>query len=326
MTKQNNRQNAVIEHPKLIPSETDIVYVLGHGSHWNNNEIRFSLRSVMKYLTGWRNIYIIGENPGFLEGESIHIILHPDEIGPKNADGNIIRKVIRACQIPELSENFIFMNDDNYFLRPISVDQLYVFHKGNLDNIDPIAFDSFWGRRLGRTRYHLTDKGFTPLHFDHHSPFIFNKYLFPQTVAWFDYASDIGLTVKSIYGAVHYPDAVQLTTEEATFWSPLDLKTISKITENAHFMAHNDRGLNDSMKYFLWLKFSESSPYEITPPVDKILDIASWERDGREYNEGVRLFSKYSNQKNLIALYQKNKSSLLHKKLNYYFTKTLKSL
>jgi len=45
----------------------DIVYVLGSGSEWDDNEIRFSLRSVEKYLTGVGNVYIIGKKPNFLK-------------------------------------------------------------------------------------------------------------------------------------------------------------------------------------------------------------------------------------------------------------------
>jgi hypothetical protein len=85
----------------------DVVYVLGTGSKWKNNELRFSLRAIEKNLTGYRDIYVIGENPGFLQNV-IHIP-YPDEL-PGNADGNIARKVLRACREKKLSDNFLFIN------------------------------------------------------------------------------------------------------------------------------------------------------------------------------------------------------------------------
>jgi hypothetical protein len=63
----------------------DIVYVLGTGSNWSDNEIRFSLRSVFKNLTNIGQIFIVGEKPAGLKG-FIHID-HPDEFPSTNADG-----------------------------------------------------------------------------------------------------------------------------------------------------------------------------------------------------------------------------------------------
>jgi hypothetical protein len=350
-------------------SELDLVYTLGTGSQWQNNEIRFSIRSIIKNLTGYRNIYIIGETPNFLAPlaqlaqvaplaqvstvaplaqvakfakvakvapnselrtlvhSELFIIPHPDEIGPHNADGNIIRKLIRACAIPELSDDFIFLNDDNYFIKPIHINDIYPFYKGNLDTMDPNIFASIWGRRLGRTRYHISKQGFTPLHFDHHSPIKINKHLFPEIVSQFDYASEIGLTVKSIYASVAHPNAKLITTEEAAIFKPSTLEQINIMTKNALYMAHNDKALNDSIKYWLWQQFNQPSPYETTPPDDKIINIAEWEQRGRDYNEGVKLFTRYhKSQRNLTQLYQKNESSTLRKKLNYHFNSILKTL
>ena len=66
-------------------------------AHGSNNELRISLRSVEKNLTGVGKIFVIGENPGFLSEKVIHIY-HPDEIGPENADGNIALKIMPLAQ------------------------------------------------------------------------------------------------------------------------------------------------------------------------------------------------------------------------------------
>ena len=94
----------------------DIVYALGTGSGWSDNEIRFSLRSIFKNLTNIGQIFIVGEKPAGLKG-FIHVE-HPDEFSSTNADGNIIRKVLRACQDPRVSEKFLFINDDHIIINP----------------------------------------------------------------------------------------------------------------------------------------------------------------------------------------------------------------
>jgi hypothetical protein len=69
----------------------DVVYILGTGSYWRNNEIRFSLRALERNLRGIRKIWIVGDYPDFIK--NINHIPFKDEL-LNNADGNIIRKVL----------------------------------------------------------------------------------------------------------------------------------------------------------------------------------------------------------------------------------------
>ena len=43
----------------------DIVYILGNGSKFNNEEIRYSLRSLEKFVN-FDRVFIVGECPKFL--------------------------------------------------------------------------------------------------------------------------------------------------------------------------------------------------------------------------------------------------------------------
>ncbi|MFA5815861.1 MAG: hypothetical protein WC865_09615 [Bacteroidales bacterium] len=107
----------------------DIVYVLGTGSSWSDNEIRFSLRSVFKNLTNIGQIFIVGERPDGLKG-FLHID-HPDEFPSTNADGNIIRKVLQACKDPRVSEKFLIINDDHIIMKPMRAEKIPPFHFRN---------------------------------------------------------------------------------------------------------------------------------------------------------------------------------------------------
>jgi hypothetical protein len=44
----------------------DLVYVLGSGSRWGDNELRYSLRSVEKHLKGYNNVYLVGDKPDWV--------------------------------------------------------------------------------------------------------------------------------------------------------------------------------------------------------------------------------------------------------------------
>jgi hypothetical protein len=186
--------------------------------HWNNNEIRFSIRSVYQYLEGFGKIYIVGEKPDFLEGR-IHI-QHPDEFSPENADGNIIRKVLRACQDPSVSEKFLFMNDDHLFLKETRVAEIPPFHKGDMNSFPQHYYGmNPWRKRLYLNKLALEKYGLPTLHYDCHTPAIFEKKKFIDAMSRFDYASGIGLTMKSLYGNIYYPKAPLLAGEKRILFS-----------------------------------------------------------------------------------------------------------
>ena len=54
-----------------MENRTDVVYPIGQGSSWKNNELRFSLRSIEKYGINVGKLFIVGELPDFLLGEDI---------------------------------------------------------------------------------------------------------------------------------------------------------------------------------------------------------------------------------------------------------------
>lgn len=305
--------------------DMDVVYVLGSGSNWNNNELRFSLRSIEKNLSGYRNIYVVGEDPGFTK--DVILIPYPDEIGPHNADGNIIRKVIRACNEDNLSDDFVYMNDDEYFLRPLHTSEIYPIHKGDMNTFADSYFErNYWRSRLLRTREHLNMARLSALHFDHHAPMIFNKHRFPDIVDRFDYASDVGLTIKSLYGNVMHPDAKPNEWEKVRIFKHLTLARIQHDLSQALYLTINDFGLNNSMKYFLALTFPEPSKYENNAIEDRIIEIAQWLNGQRNYQEGVRLFIKYGRQVALAKHMRDHHTPQLERKLTFKLENFIREL
>lgn len=91
----------------------------------DHEELRYSLRSIYQYAPWIRNIYIVTDQqvPEWLNEfhEKIKIIDHkdiwPDEIGLPSFNSH----AIEAClhRIPGLSENYLYINDDVLFTRPV---------------------------------------------------------------------------------------------------------------------------------------------------------------------------------------------------------------
>ena len=303
----------------------DLLYVLGTGSNWNNNEIRFSLRSVHQNLKDVGKIWIVGHDPGGLK--NINFIPHPDEIGPHNADGNITRKIIRACREEGLSDTFIKMNDDYLIIKPISTHDIVPMHKGDLTEKRNSYFSvNPWRKRLKRTMEALVEKGLPALHFDYHAPIPISKHDFEKTVSLFEYEHDIGICTRSMYGNIVYPDAYQLTYEKEKVFAHLTLEQINQLTECALFLAYNDDGLNQSLKYWLGYNFPDPSPYEEILVDDKYVEIGIWDKTGRDYEHGVEIFKKHYASKNMARLFTSYKTESLSKKLHYKLNSRINQL
>jgi hypothetical protein len=304
----------------------DVVYVLGTGSKWDDNEIRFSLRSLQKNLKEFRNVYIVGECPKFLQNV-IHIPA-PDIFDPAvNADGNIITKVLAACKDERLSDDFLFINDDHLVLQPVAAAGVPALHHGDMTFFGPDYWKlNFWRTRLKRTMEVLREKDYTTLHFDCHTPIVFNKHLFPEIMDRFDYQEGIGYTMKSLYGNALYPDGEFLTDQKKKIFKGYMLAEIKKLMATPMFMSFNDNGLNRSLKWWLIENFPGSSRYENNDAEDRIFDLYHWYLNGKPWHDGKRIFEKYYNHKNLQRLFEQGESPVLRKKMEYKLMQTINEL
>ena len=114
-----------------MQKEFDVVYVLGNGSSNDNEELRYSLRSIEKFAIGIRNVFVVGANPGYLSDKVIYIPTTDkfphDHL---NKDRNHWRNIEIACKDPRLSEDFLFAADDNIILKESKWEDFIPRHTG----------------------------------------------------------------------------------------------------------------------------------------------------------------------------------------------------
>ena len=96
----------------------DVVYILGSGSLANDEEILYSVRSLCKNMLDLGNVYVVGEMPQHLPAVEHYFTDDPYPEKWRNA----YHKISFACSIPELSDEFLLMNDDFFMLAPFSGD------------------------------------------------------------------------------------------------------------------------------------------------------------------------------------------------------------
>ena len=147
----------------------DVVYILGKGSLFLDFELRMSLRSIERNLQFSGSVYVVGEKPRFKTQNIVHI--EARDISPI-PDNNIQHKISIACKTPEISKDFIFINDDHYILSPYKTIPYYYHQTLETNRTDP------YGQRKQNTVNYLRSIGKDVKNFDIHTPIIYNKDLF----------------------------------------------------------------------------------------------------------------------------------------------------
>ena len=100
------------------------------GRYVNNDELKYSLRSVEKYAPWIRKIFVITDNqtPDWIDLDNPQVkIIDLEDIMPKEIlpcfNSGVIEKFL--YKIPGLSEHFLYANDDMFINKPVSPDTFF---------------------------------------------------------------------------------------------------------------------------------------------------------------------------------------------------------
>ena len=115
----------------------DILYVVGNGSQWQDNELRFSLRSIARYGINVGRVYLVGNKPSFV-GDAVTYI--PCDDPYDCAHKNILHKVLYAIEHSDISSHFLISSDDHFYIKYTDFDKLPVYFR-NLTIQDGVPFD-----------------------------------------------------------------------------------------------------------------------------------------------------------------------------------------
>jgi hypothetical protein len=165
-----------------------IVIPLGPGSKWQNNELRYALRSFEKHLSGVTGLLIIGDKPDWLNCESIPF---KDQSLGRHKERNIFDKVSAACKL--IRDPFLFANDDHFLLTDFDAGLFPNYYYGLLSDKKP-AKGNTYGRTIKNTRLFLGDVRY----FDIHCPIVIDPKQF-QKINSAIYSKPYGYLMKTLY-------------------------------------------------------------------------------------------------------------------------------
>lgn len=223
----------------------DIVYILGTGSTWQDNEIRYSLRS-LKHIDHDR-VFVVGERPDWLTNIE-HI--PADDIYGSQKQRNALHK-LSVATMSSVSDDFILMNDDFFILAPTIIEYA---HKGTLD-------ETLNGRATGRYLEAIKNTLVRfPDGFDYslHIPFIYNKAKLAETIAS---CGEEPVLLRSVYGNMHHVGGEQ--RNDVKLHTPRDFR-LGKILGFGDFISTSDTVAGDQgFRTWLHEQFPDPSNFEI---------------------------------------------------------------
>jgi hypothetical protein len=189
----------------------DVVYPVREGEH--NDELMYSLRSLKNIPHG--KVFLVGYAPSWVRN-IVHI--KRDQKGFTKYQ-NSTANLLAACNDPRVSDDFILMNDDFFFLKPMT--EVPVRHRGPVKDVieeykQRYKADKKYLQGMIET-YELCKAWFSnePLSYELHIPMVINKEKFLDT--WGAGKHIHPLHKRTLYGNMWQIGGEQMEDTKETF-------------------------------------------------------------------------------------------------------------
>ena len=107
----------------------DVVYIIGTGSKWQDNELRYSLRSIAKFGANLGEVYIVGDRlPPFINPSAVRYLPVKDITSNRPAL-NVYYKLCRLFSRSQV-KRFLLSSDDHFLIHPVDLEKWPLFYQG----------------------------------------------------------------------------------------------------------------------------------------------------------------------------------------------------
>ena len=227
----------------------------------NHIELIYAIRSLQKHLKGMGDIFIVGDKINQLQG--LKYISCKDDKQSKFKERNIYRKIIAACEHPDVGEDFIFTNDDIFLTEDFDVNNLPFYHKGELETTMAKNTGDY-RKSLNHSRKFLLQNGYPTLDFDTHFPIVYNKKKYFDTFVYnnLNWEQPFGYVIKSLYCNFNFNGIVGEYGGDCKIQHKMSYEEIKAKIEAKKFFSTSDGCINEPMLKILNELYPEPSKYE----------------------------------------------------------------
>ena len=216
-----------------------------------NEELRYSIRSVEKNAPV-RNVWVVGGKPDWYTGNFIST----KPVG--NAYENVRNNLRHVLATPEISEDFVLMNDDFFIIK--NVNSVSLYYGGLLNNRyaehQELVGPNFYANFLRKTDKVLKQMGIKePLNYELHTPMPFNKTKLAETI-------DQRFSIRSFYANYHRLGGEDLV-KDVKIYSHVRFLSASSTLDNGTPFVSTEDGSFIQIKDYLENLFPDPSQYEL---------------------------------------------------------------
>ena len=260
----------------------DALYLFCH-SRANDLEIRYSLRSLARNLPFIRKVWIFGDRPAFLSGDTSLIEHVPHEYAARLDRSpvpvrNTFKMLFLSSLIGDLTAGYLWMCDDYVLLEPLAVDEVQRNRYVEDMNDVRVRGTGLYKEAMWRTHDVLKRLGYPVHSFEAHCPtYLRKRWVFEAYCDFQDFVTD-----DRFYGMIgpsailnhalkhHHLPLTNLATENwrAGFYErnfPYD--EIVEQCRGRKFLNFDDEGFGDDLRRFLDERFPDPCVYEQSIPV-----------------------------------------------------------
>lgn len=226
-------------------------------------ELLFTLRSWYEKTCFPANLVIIGDREDWF-GEEIFFIEH--QRTSDNPQIDTMEKLKLAIESPEVTERFIWTNDDIYLVNRVSLAHIEI--PKVLGDLNPKKFKGVYAENMSRTIMLLDKFGLPKLNYGTHTPVIFEKFKLMEMLERFPEAES-GVLFSSLYfnsqAFPTYPVVLDWETDQFLLpvisQKPNEERAI-ELLQRKVFLNNTVSGHSTWLEKFLEQMFPESSIFE----------------------------------------------------------------
>lgn len=242
--------------------KTDIVYIVGRGSKWNDNELRFSLRSIAKYGRNVGKVVIVGHCPEWVDRTKVKVVECDDETNVKHT--NIALKIRKAISVCGLKKPFLISSDDHFYVKETDFSTYPHYYKKEL-RVEQGGTE--YTRSLFETRLWLERRGLPTLMSN------------PHCNTWIDPKVFVGMIDEVLEGE-DAPDGLEINCVMGNLWKAMGgemaLYKDGKLHRRIHYrmwkvwamdkdcISIGDQSIDENWCKYIWETFPEQCKYEKT--------------------------------------------------------------
>jgi hypothetical protein len=227
----------------------DFVYICRDGE---NEELRYSIRSVLNSFPEAK-VWLVGGKPEWYSGHCIPVEQN------SNKYANALKNLKSLCEHPEISDDFVLMNDDFFIIKKInSVDQFYNgLLSDKINRFTQITGSSMYIKKLITTNKKLIDLGIkNPIDYELHTPMPMNKTGLLDVIEKYPEC-----LWRSMFGNLYNVGGTQMD-DVKIYVNKRHLARSNEITENSIYMSTEDTSLKLMLDKILKDLFPNMSNYE----------------------------------------------------------------